>query len=325
MKLSRARRHADNLRSALELVLLPALVALLPWALGYRLARALGRCRWLYRGTVDATTAAAVDFGFAPDPVAFARANRALRLIDHADLYRSRWRRRPLRADRLERHGAWPARSGPLLAITFHWGAGLFAIRDLAATGHRLACLSTRFDASHVDGMSVPLRYGLARLAEVERVAGARLIYQGDGARAFLRALERGESLLSLMDVPPDEVGGAMPVRLLGRPARLPAGLVKLAAHVDLPVVLFAMDVDLASGRRRLYVSPPFRVVDRGAAMQQAADTLDALIRRHPAAWHFWAQAPGFFTGPPDGADSSAGVVAADVASGDSSRPGPAP
>ena len=291
-------RASSRFRSTLELELLPRAIAALPWRLGHRVARWLARIPALYRAPVAAAVASAARHGWCDDTARFAREQRALRLVDHADLHLSRARGEAVRGAHVRTIGAWPAGDAPILAITVHWGVGLFGIASLAATGRRIACLSTRLDEAHVRHDPVLLRYGRARLAEVERVAGAKLIYAGHGARPFLRAIERGESLLALIDVPPDAVGGAARVRLLDRDAWLPSGLVKLAAKTRLPVVFFAVELDAASGDRIVRIAEPFVVEDRDGAMQRLADGLDACIRRSPPAWTFWPFADAFFAAP---------------------------
>ena len=292
---NRAITPGQRLRSALELEWLPAAVAALPWRFGHRVARWLARLPWLYREPVEAAVSVAQRYGWCEDPRRFAREQRALRLVDHADLYLSLAQGTRVRATHVERVGAWPEGDAPILAITVHWGVGLFGIASLAETGRRTACLSTRLDEAHVRHDPVLLRYGRTRLAEVVRVAGAPLIYAGEGARPFLRALERGESLLALIDVPPDAVGGAHPVRLLDRDAWLPSGLVKLAERTRIPVVFFAVELDAATGNRIVRIAEPFVVDDRDAAMQRLADHLDHCIRRSPPAWTFWPFADAFF------------------------------
>lgn len=291
-------RFANHCRAFLELFLLPGAIALLPWRLGHRVARVVSRWPWLYREVVAAATTAAQAYGCCDDARAFAREQRYERLVDHIDLQLSRTRSDRFLARHVELLGAWPPGDGPVLALTFHWGGGHWGIRSLAATGRRVACLSAPFETQPPRGLSVALRYGYSRLAEVERVAGAKLIYAGTNARPFYRALKRGESLLALIDVPPGEVGGAHPVTLLGRPAVLPSGLLKLAQSTQLPVVMFAVEVDRASGRRRVHVSEAFRVDDRDEAMQRVAAELERLLRLRPAAWQFWPIAHAFFPTP---------------------------
>ena len=295
MTSERAHTARARLRSMLELELLPRAVAALPWRFGHRVARMLARMPALYREPVSAATRVAERYGWCDDARRFAREQRALRLVDHADLYLSLHQGQHVRAAHVERVGEWPGGNSPVLAITVHWGVGLFGIASLADTGRRIACLSTRLDEAHVRHDPVLLRYGRTRLAEVERVAGAKLVYAGGGARAFLRALERGESLLALIDVPPDAVGGGHPVRLLDRRALLPVGLVKLAERTGLPVVFFAVELDAATGNRIVRVSESFVVTDRDVAMQRLADELDHCIRRSPPAWTFWPFADAFF------------------------------
>jgi hypothetical protein len=312
LKHSRLARIAPNLRALLEYILLPMLIAALPWAIGARLAKLCARIPGLYGAVVRASVEQATQFGYVGDPRAFARDNRWLRLIDHADLFLSRWRGESYARRWVRREGEWPAGTGPLIAITFHWGNGLFGIRACHATGRRIACLSTRFVPQAVGHLSVVWRYGLLRLAECEAVSGAPLLYAGEAARGMMRTLQQGDSLLALLDVPPGDVGGGLPVRLLDRDALLPSGLLKLAQRARVPVVFFALDTDPVTLVRRLRVSEPFVVEEREAALQHAANALDALIRERPAAWMFWPQSPAFFrpgTPVPAPEDNATGAV----------------
>lgn len=295
MKHSRLARIVPNLRALFDFIMLPMLVAVLPWALGARLAKLFARLPWLYGDVVRASVAQATEFGLVGDPRAFARDNRWLRIIDHADLWLSRWRGVSYARRWVRRDGAWPDGTGPLIAITFHWGAGLFGIRAAHATGRDIACLSTRYTPAHVGHLSVVWRYGWLRLAECEAVSGLPLLYAGEAARPMLRTLQQGHSLLAVLDVPAGDVGGGQRVRLLDRDAMLPTGLLKVAQRTRVPVVFFAVDVDPVTLVRRLRVSAPFVVDDRETALQRAADALDALIRERPSAWQFWPQAPAFF------------------------------
>ena len=310
----RARRLGAHLRALLELFLLPGAIALLPWRLGHRVARLASRWRWLYREQVALATAQAQAYGCCDDPRAFAREQRYERLVDHTDLQLSRSRSDRFLARHVDLVGAWPEGNAPLLALTFHWGGGHWGIRSLAATGRRIACLSAPFDRKPPRGLSIAQRYGYQRLAEVVRSAGAELIFAGVSGRPFYRALQRGESLLALIDVPPGEVGGGHPVTLLGRPAQLPSGLVKLAQSTQLPVVMFAVETDRTTGRRRVHVSEEFRVSDRDAAMRRVAAELERLLLLRPAAWQFWNLADAFFQRPVDAASPAPAALAADDA-----------
>ncbi|HWT16691.1 MAG TPA: hypothetical protein VN581_12975 [Patescibacteria group bacterium] len=290
---SRKNRLRRELRVLVERWLLPALIAALPWWIGFRIARRLAHRPWFFRERVEATLAIAQRYGVVDDPARFAFEQRLYHLVDHVDLFLLKWR-----SDRyLDRHfdidGDWPAGDGALIALSFHWGAGFWALRSLRRGGRRFAGLSVRTDPDSFAGQALLHRYALLRNAEVIRTGAHDLVYIGDGPRPMLRALQAGTCLLTSIDVP--GVGGEMPVRLLDRDAQLPSGMIKLAEKAQVPIVFFAVWLDPATGRRKLRIREPLHVTDREAAMHFAASHLDWMLRTVPAAWHFWAYADAFF------------------------------
>ena len=286
-------RLRRELRALIERFLVPILIALLPWWLGFRIARRLAHWPWFYRERVDATIAVASRYGVVDDPKRFAFEQRLYHIIDQADLFLLKWR-----SDRyLDRHfdieGDWPAGDGALITLSFHWGAGFWGLRSLRRSGRRFAILSARHDPNIWDGQSVMYRYAQVRINEGLRLGDHPFVYIGDGPRPMLRAFQNGVSLLTSIDVP--GVGGELPVRLLNRDAQLPSGMIKLAEKSGVPIVFFAVWLDPATGRRKLRIREPLVVTDRDAAMRFAASHLDWMLATAPAAWHFWAYADAFF------------------------------
>ena len=304
---SHKNRLRRELRALIERFLVPIAIALMPWWLGFRVARRLAHWPWFYRERVDATIAVAARYGVVDDPKRFAFEQRLYHIVDQADLFLLK-----LRSDRfLDRHfdidGDWPAGSDPLITLSFHWGAGFWALRSLRRSGRRFAGLSVRTDALSFAGHTLLHRYALLRNAEVVRAGAHGLVYIGDGPRPMLRALQSGVGMLTSIDVP--NLGGEVTVRVLDRDARLPTGMIKLAAKTGVPIVFFAVWLDPASGRRKLRICEALQVTDRDAAMQCAAAHLDWMLRSAPAAWHFWAYADAFFVDPP----ATAGPVSVEV------------
>jgi hypothetical protein len=293
---SRKNRLRRELRVLVERWLVPLLIALLPWRLGFRVARRLARWPWFFRERVDATLAVASRYGVVDDPARFAAEQRLYHLIDHVDLFLLK-----LRSDRfLDRHfdidGDWPAGDGPLITLSFHWGAGFWGLRSVRRSGRRFAGLSVRTDRESFAGQTLLHRYALARNAEVIRTGAHALVYIGDGPRPMLRALQSAVGLLTSIDVP--NLGGEVRVRVLDRDALLPTGMIKIAEKAKVPIVFFAVWIDLATGRRKLRIREALHVEDRDAAMRFAAGHLDWMLRQAPAAWHFWPYADAIFVQP---------------------------
>jgi len=90
--------------------------------------------------------------------------------------------------------------------------------------------------------------------------------------------------------------------RLLGRRARVPRGLLRLAVDQALPVTVYLTGLRVADGRRFLRIHS-LGVHDDVARLAQAVFAhLDQAIREDPPAWHFWGEAPRIFVPEPDAA-----------------------
>ena len=293
---SHKNRLRRELRALIERWLVPLAIALLPWSLGFKVARRLARIPWFFRDRVAAAISVATRHGAVSDPERFAFEHRLYQIIDQVDLFLVKFR-----SDRfLDRHfdieGDWPSGTGALITLSFHWGAGFWGLRALRRSGRRFAGLSVRTDASMFHGRRLLHRYALLRNAEVIKIGAHDLVYIGDGPRPMLRALQSGTGLLTSIDVP--NVGGEVPVRLLNREAQLPSGMIKLAEKAKVPIVFFAVWLDPETGRRKLRIREPLLVDDRDAAMRVAASHFDWMLATAPAAWHFWAYADAFFVNP---------------------------
>jgi hypothetical protein len=271
----------------------PGWPSYLPWPLAYRCYRALARQRSLYADFASGATCAP---GYVPiaNPEAFLHDVRTMLLLDVADLALSR--RRPLEwwPEHVDVAGEWP-RGGAFVAVTFHYGTGLWICRALRRAGHRSMFLSGRFERDAFASRPLLYRYGTERLAEVERITGAPIAYRPGARETMLDALAHGTSIIGLIDVPPRLAPrGQRPVELLGHPASLPDGLLQLAADANVPIVPCWVEVDLASGRRRVVIGAARAPTPLDAALADIAATLDRLIREAPAAWMFWREWSGW-------------------------------
>ena len=265
----------------------------LPWPLAYACYRALARQRSLYS---DFASGAACAPEYVPiaDVDAFMRDVRTVHLLDVADLALSR--RKPLDwwPEHVDVAGAWP-KSGAFVVVTFHYGTGLWLCRALRRAGHRGMFLSGRFERDAFEARPLLHRYGMERLAEVERITGAPIAYRPGARETLLDALANGISVIGLIDVPPRLAPrGQRPVELLGRPASLPDGLLQLAADAAVPIVPCWVELDFASGRRRAVIGKAQAPAPFDATLAALAATLDGLIRRSPAQWMFWREWPGW-------------------------------
>ncbi|MCK9537579.1 hypothetical protein [Dokdonella sp.] len=276
-----------------QLSLAPGSVARLPWPLAWRLSQQLARRSGLYAESV-AAAASAPEWLPLDDSAAFQRKLRLVTLLDIVDLHWSRRHALDAWPAQVQIAGAWPAQ-GAFVAITFHYGTGLWLCRALRRAGHKSQFLSARFERSAFARRPLLYRYGVQRLAEVERIGGEPVARRPGVRKTLLDTLARGSAVIGLIDVPPRLAPhGQHPVSLLGQPASLPDGLLRLAAVAGVPVVPCWVEVDFTSGERRVVIGQAQSPQPAEAVLEQLAASLDRLIRAEPGAWHFWCEWPAW-------------------------------
>ena len=281
----------ERLHDAWMLSFAPRFPSRLPWRAAYACYRALARR--LFAEPVDAAAAIAAAHLPIADLDAFRHDARTTWLLDSADLYLSRRQAVDWLPPWVAVKGAWP--TGAFIALTFHYGTGLWLCRALRRAGHRSVFLSARFERE--DFAQRPWRhaYGLRRLAEVERIGGEAVAYRPGVRAQLLDALRRGSSVLGLIDIPPRLAPrGQQRVRLLGQSASLPDGLLRLAAEAQVPIVPCYVDIDFASGQRTVVIGEAQSPEPFDQVLVGLAATLDRLIRAKPAAWLFWPEWNGW-------------------------------
>lgn len=177
----------------------------------------------------------------------------------------------------------------PLLLATLHMGNYL---QHLLALAPHLSWLGrvTLLRRVHDPRLEAPLLARAEAMGLELRIAHA---HQHPG-RAALRALNRGEHVLLLYDVPPSfDVGRTVTASLLGYPAALPAGPAILcrAAHA----LLWPFCVVPAGRDLRLHSCDPFPVhasSDVEPATRCLARFAESVILSAPGQWLLWAHLP---------------------------------
>ncbi|WP_313235007.1 hypothetical protein [Delftia acidovorans] len=288
---ARARREV---RALLELVLLPGLAAVLPWRVCFRLFKRIARWPWLYREACEADWVQARAKGLAPDREVWLQERRLVHLIDHADLYLHCTRSDRWMARHLEVRGDWYEAGQPGFLFTFHWGAGMWGLRHARQAGLKIHALAAPAEGDHFKGHFVLKRYAEARQRSVEQALGRPPVLVPKGLRQIRPALERGEQLLTVLDVPQDGHAQAWEARLLDEPVRISRAMPDLATRHKALSVLYLTGFDMDSGRRFLHIQPLASRDDADALACEAFAVLDRIIRERPASWHFWGQWPRF-------------------------------
>lgn len=292
------RTHTEA-RDLLELVLLPGLAALLPWRIAFRMLRRLARWLRPYGPAVAAAQAQAAAFGWVGNSGHWTLVRRLVTLVDHADLYLARTRSDRWISKHMQVQGQWPEPGRAAILCSFHWGAGMWGLRDARKAGLQVHALVAPLEGQHFNGRTVLRAYARARTAEVARALGSPTLDTTASLRPALQALRRGEQVLGVVDVPADQVNASQELQLLGRAVRVPRGLFRLAVDQRIPVTVYLTGLDASTGRRVL------RIHQLGVhdSVEQLARNvfafLDGAIQEDPPAWHFWAEAPRFFISPP--------------------------
>ena len=288
-----------NARDALELVLVPALAAVLPWPLCFRIFRSLaGHCSWLYRASCESALREAHARGWVPDDQQgqWLARRRLVTLVDHADMYLSATRSDAWMARHLKVTGAWPAAHEAGIFCTFHWGAGMWGLRHAGMAGMQAHALVAALDGAHFAGRPVLHWYARRRTAMVAQALQGPVLDVSASLRPALRALRNNEQVMAAIDVPSDQVAASIPVRIAGMDALVPKALLRLAVEQKVPVSIYLTGLDANTGQRFLSIEPLGPFEDLDALAHAVFERLDAAIRADSAAWHFWSEASRFFS-----------------------------
>jgi hypothetical protein len=286
--------ESPGLKTFREIVLWPALAACLPWPAGFRMLRRIADRASLYAEPTAAALAGARMVEPVDNAPEWELRYRLTRLVDHCDMFLVRTRSRAWFERYVDVTGEWPAR-GPFIAMTFHWGAGLWSIGAMHAKRVPVHFVAVRTAREAFRDDWVAYRYTRARNRTVERAGGAPIIYTGGASAEIRRALAEGHAVVALYDVPSAMTGRTLRTTVCGREIALPAGLAGIAADAGVPVAAFDMGIDYVSGRRRLRIQPPFIARSAQDFADRLALTMTRLLEEDTAAWHFSHLAPHFF------------------------------
>ena len=288
-------RAATEWQDALELVLVPALAAVLPWRWCFKLFQWVARHSHLYNASCQAALQQAQALGWVTDPVHFVYVRRLITLTDHADLYLALTRSNQWMQRHLAVQGQWPAPGNAALLCTFHWGAGMWGLRHAAQAGLQPHALVAATEGEPFRGRTVLRAYARWRTAQVQQTLGQQPLDVSGSLRPAVQALKQNQVLLAAIDAPADQADGAELISLLGMQARVPRALLRAAARQQLPVFVYVTGLDIHTGKRSLRVLPMPATSDALQLIQSVFAELEKCIKQDPAAWHFWSEAPRIF------------------------------
>jgi hypothetical protein len=297
--MSMLKRLRCEARDALELLLLPGLAAILPWSLCFAIFKRISRWSFLYREACEAALAQARALGHARRPVEWINMRRLVTLVDHADFFLAVTRSDKWMQRHMVVHGEWPQAGAAGILCTFHWGAGMWALRHAAAHGLRAHALIAPHGPESFPGHTVRFWYYGWRNAAVARALGCWPIEITRSLRPALEALHLNEQVLAAVDVPSDLAAASEAIEFLGRRAYVPRGLLRVAAESRVPVTVFVTGIRLTDGKRTLHLHRLGSRSDAAALLAEVFALLNEAIVAQPAAWHFWQAAPRFFEAEP--------------------------
>ncbi len=289
-------RFLSHFRDSLECRVLPRVAGILPWRYFFPLARFLCSFPYLFQAEARASLAGAKAFGYVDSAFVWLSNHRFVRLVDQVDASISAHCEDSWLDQHLVTDGEWP--TAPFVGITFHFGAGLWAIRHLRRKAIRSSFLSAPLHPEIFP--EHPLRYAfeVGRMAETERISGKPIIYVGGSFKKLQAALAEGTSIIGLIDVLAQFFPSTQSTKFLGHQSRFPNGLIDLARHCEVPLAVFICYPNVETGRRHLFI----RQINRNDPdpLSTIIGTLENAISSAPWAWHLWPIAPDFFSSADD-------------------------
>jgi lauroyl/myristoyl acyltransferase len=113
--------------------------------------------------------------------------------------------------------------------------------------------------------------------------------------KSIVKTLKAGNQIAAAVDVPAYLSAANQAIPFLGRKARLPRGLFRLAVAQKVPVTVFVNGFNFQTGRRNLRI---YEIGVRNNVEELMLDVyqhLEQLIEEEPSAWHFWRISEAFF------------------------------
>ncbi len=282
---------------------LASMVLLLPWSFTYALLRFATRFGFGKTEFESAAVANMQRFGFGANQYLTVRHMRLHRLIDLADFYKSWWMSRSW----LQRY--WRVSGDPLpdakqhpsvLFVTFHYGAGFWALRYFQQHGLSMAALY-RPPPQPKAGERFHYYFFWWRLRSIFRLTGTKPIRVGDQQSelsALVRRLVKVRLPVGVMPDIPTAAEQAVSAVMFGHRIYFASALLRLVVKKNIPIVLYTSVLDLTDGGRnvQIQVLDEYNTVE--VLAQRLADCLATAIAKDPSAWHLWPWAHEIIKAP---------------------------
>lgn len=181
---------------------------------------------------------------------------------------------------------AWPV-SGPFVALTFHYGAGLWSLSDLGRDSRKVAFVHASLPPPPGVRPGFRDRLVAARLNAVARLGNGVTITVGGASRQAEDWLAEGGVILGLIDAPHYGKRRSIDVEIVGQSLAFPCGLIELAIRSSVPIYLYTMGLDGDGPKRLLSVAGPFRPDSAQDLAGALGSFFSEAVCRDKAAWEF--------------------------------------
>lgn len=287
--MTRLSQEAEDL---FALFLLPWFLLLLPWRWGWPLAKKL--CGWLPLYNRQAQQALHNCQTIQPptDSKQWLAEYRLTILLDHLDLWLSMLA--PGRFYRqMQIENSLPEK-GPFVLLGLHWGAGFPILRELHRNAPETVYILRQRSRHETQKRWFQGRYIHYRRAHLAKLFPDQRYTPGGYPRMLIKTLQSRKSILMLGDVPAVAGEQTLSVQLLGQPAQISSGFLRLLIKMAIPVVFF--DVSMTTeGQRRLHLQTPQTFSEQDGLIKNFETLFDDCLSRQSSAWQLWFAANQIF------------------------------
>ncbi|MEO7012924.1 MAG: hypothetical protein ABI127_01345 [Dokdonella sp.] len=277
------------------LFIIPILIALMPWKIGFRVLRKLARHEKSHKVHVDQSWQMARLYLSDEVEADWKWRFRTLRLIDRVDAWLALLRPRSWWSKQIIQSGEFPEADSPHVFLSYHWGGGSWIWSQLVRAGFPTHLISRRVEVADLGAGRLALMLAWVRLRGLRRLGGEEVIFLGGASGPVRQVLAAGHSVLGMQDMPPKPWDPVLRRPLLKGEVAYPFGLARLALEANVPVALLSFAFDMNTGKRSLNII----TVPRGANLETIAtryiEHLDECLREDSAFWQIWSLAPQMF------------------------------
>ncbi|PKM10006.1 MAG: hypothetical protein CVV13_14605 [Gammaproteobacteria bacterium HGW-Gammaproteobacteria-3] len=183
----------------------------------------------------------------------------------------------------------------PVILYTAHFGRLIMPAIALGIKGHQTSALTAPVGEDAVDSCVLHgyLKYKIARM---QAIMQGDFISSADSMRALYRILQRGETLIVLIDVAPLPGQPFYEMPFLHGVARFPKGIVKLAMKTGALLVPYFTTENENGLVGEFLPMLDITSLDEQAVLQAILSPVEKQIFRHPEQWWMWPWLNAFWT-----------------------------